>query len=258
MKKIALITGASSGIGKEFVIQISKRYQNLDEIWLVARRKDRLTELAKKISIPVKEIELDLTKKEQIRIIKELLLKEQPQISLLINCAGVGKVGKFEQISQEEQMDMIRLNCLALTFLCRECISYMKRGSKIINMGSIASFFPMPDFAVYAATKSYVLNFSRALRIELKRKGIFVTTVCPGPVVTEFFQIAEKTGYHTWYKKFFVAKPQEVVQQALEDSKRGRELSIYQGGVRALRVLAKLLPHRILLWLMEWIDRILN
>ena len=254
MKKIALITGASSGIGKEFTVQISKRYQKLDEIWLIARRKERLALLEKEISIPIKIIELDLTKQEGMRSIKELLYKEQPQIRFLINCAGFGKVGEVTRMKEEEQLDMIRLNCIALTFLSKECIKYMKGGSHIVNMGSIASFFPVFHFAVYAATKAYVLSFSRALRFELNKRDISVTTVCPGPVNTEFFHVAEKTGYSAWYKDCFLAQPQKVVAKALDDIKRGRELSIYKGEIYTLRVFSKLFPHRFMLWAMEWIE----
>lgn len=254
MKKIALITGASSGIGKEFALQISKCYQKLDEIWLIARRKERLIQLEEEISIPIKIIESDLTKQEEIQSIKELLYKEQPQIRFLVNCAGFGKVGEVTRMKEEEQLDMIRLNCIALTFLSKECIKYMKSGSHIVNMGSIASFFPVLHFAVYAATKAYVLSFSRALRSEIKRRGISVTTVCPGPVNTDFFHIAEKTGYQAWYKDCFLAQPQKVVEKALDDIKKGRELSIYRGEIRTLRVFAKLFPHRFILWGMEWIE----
>lgn len=255
MKNVALITGASSGIGKEFAVQICRRYQKLDELWLIARRKERLTELAGKLPLPVKVIELDLTKPESKSEIHTLLSQESLQIRILINCAGFGKVGRVEQIKEEEQTEMIRLNCLALTFLCKECLPYMKRGSRIINMGSIASFFPVPEFAVYAATKAYVLSFSRALRAELKGRGIRVTVVCPGPVNTEFFKIAEETGFHAWYKELLLAEPQRVVAQALEDAQKGQEISIYGGGVRGLRFLAKLLPHRFLIWVTEFVDR---
>ena len=123
---------------------------------------------------------------------------------------------------------MIRLNCEALTDLTHRMIPHMRRGSRIIQMASSAAFMPQPYFAVYAATKSYVLSFSRALGEELKSAGIYVTNVCPGPVETPFLSHAYgRYGEMSFFKKMATAKPDRVVRKALKDCKRGKEVSLY-------------------------------
>lgn len=142
---------------------------------------------------------------------------------------------------------MIRLNCEALTNITHRIIPYMQKNSRIIQLASSAAFLPQLDFAVYAATKSYVLSFSRALREELKGKGIYVTAVCPGPVDTPFFDIAEKTGTTLSIKKYTMVKPGRVVSLALRDSYRKRAMSVCSLPIQAFGVLAKLMPHGALL-----------
>ena len=195
--RIAVVTGASSGMGREFVLQLGYFYKNLDEIWVIARRRERLEELAGISRIPLRIIDGDLQKKKVYRRIHEILTEEKPNIRMLINSAGFGKSGTVTEIARENfriQTDMVDLNCRALTRMTLLCLPYMSRGSRIVNLASAAAFCPQPSFAVYAATKSYVLSFSRAIGKELSDQGIYVTAVCPGPVRTPFFDIAEKTG----------------------------------------------------------------
>ena len=160
---IAVITGASSGIGKEFARQMDEGLRRVEEFWLIARRKDQLEELAGKLSHRARVLPLDLTLREDVKRFHLLLQKEKPQIRLLVNCSGYGIMGNFAGLELEEQTGMIDLNCRALTEMTYLCIPYMKRKSRIIQLASSAAFLPQPGFAVYAASNSYVLSLSRAL-----------------------------------------------------------------------------------------------
>lgn len=187
--KIAIVTGASSGMGREFVRQLGYFYKNLDEIWVIARRKERLEALAKESRVPLRIFAGDLQKKKVYKELRDALEKEQPDLRMLVNSAGFGKSGSVEEISSEKfriQTDMVDVNCRSLTRMTLLCLPFLRAGSRIVNLASASAFCPQPYFSVYAATKSYVLSFSRSLGEELRKKGIVVTAVCPGPVDTEF------------------------------------------------------------------------
>lgn len=246
MKKIAIVTGASSGMGAEFVTQISQRYSKLNEIWIIARRKELLEELAEKITMDTKIFALDLSKDEDIRKLSMKLEEEKPDVKLLVNSAGYGVVGPFELSDYESQIGMIDVNCRALTAVTYLVLPYMGSNSRIIQMASSAAFIPQPDFAVYAATKSYVLSFSRALKRELKEREITVTAVCPGPVKTAFFDIADPNDQKPFYKKMVMANPRRVVEKAIRDCALGDEVSVYGISMKAARFLAKILPTKVL------------
>lgn len=245
--KIAIVTGASSGMGRDFVKYISALNPTLDEIWVIARRHDRLVELQKKVPTKLRFLSLDLTKEESIQEIKDLLRQNQPSIKYLVNSAGYGKIGNFKSISYADNIGMIDINCKALTAMTFICLPYMKRKSRIINLASSAAFMPQAKFSVYAASKAYVLSFSRALAHELKPRQITVTAVCPGPVKTEFFDIAEENGSIAFYKKVFMAESKEVVKQALRDSLKGKEKSVYGIGMKLADFGAKITPHKLIL-----------
>lgn len=248
--KIAIITGASSGMGREFAKQIEFLYKDLDEIWVIARRKERLEELKSHIKTKTRIFEGDLLEKDIYKELSETLEEEIPNIRMLVNAAGFGKVGKVKEIACEDQTEMIHLNCIALTHMTKLCIPYMTRGSRIVNLASASAFCPQPSFSVYAATKSYVLSFSRSLRAELSDEGILVTAVCPGPVDTEFFKVSgkkEKNGV----KDAVTVKPAAVVKQALLDARDGKEVSVYGVPMKLSRVAAKLVPHSIILRVMK-------
>ena len=203
MKRIAIVTGASSGLGKEFAKQISG-FCDLDEIWIIARRKEKLDELAKEINSSknfdiVKPIQLDLSKRENLYQFQKLLQEEslklhsiesKLEVAILINNAGFGTYGPFEETPLEKEIEMVDLNCTAITALCGYAIPYMNKGGLIINTASLAAVLPLGNFAVYGATKSFVLSLSIALKAELKDKGIKVCALCPGPVSTEFANVA--------------------------------------------------------------------
>lgn len=244
---IIIITGASSGIGQEFALQLDTAFSNIDEIWLIARRKERMEEVAKVMEHKTRIITMDVTNKESFFELSDLLKVHDVKIRMLINCAGYGIMGEFFKQKLSDQTGMIRVNCEALTSLTHLCIPYMKRNSRIIQMASSAAFLPQANFAVYAASKSYVLSFSRALAEELRPKGIYVTAVCPGPVETEFFDIAERTGSTLAFKKKMMVTSERVVEDAIKDSYNKKTVSVCSGMIKFFRVIAKVLPHDLLL-----------
>lgn len=230
MKKIAVITGASSGIGREFTKQVAAKYQ-FDEIWIIARREDKLRELENEVIRPVV---MDVCGKAGVEAFKTFLENEDKklrsqasgiEIGLLINNAGFGTYGPFEETSLNRQLEMIDLNCVTVTGICGVALPYLNSGSVIINTASLAAFLPLGNFAVYAASKSYVLSFSVALAAELKDKGIKVCALCPGSVSSEFANVASN-GARREVKGGF--PPQKVVAQCLRRAFRGKTIALYR------------------------------
>lgn len=238
MKNIAIITGASSGMGKEFAVQVAQKY-DFDEIWIVARRIENLEQIALDINQNnhfnvVKPVQLDLGDVAGVHKLEKLLAQENKKLSkvesgieigLLVNNAGFGTYGPFRDTPVEQEMQMVELNCTALTGLCGIALPYMKKGSVIINTSSLAAFMPLGNFAVYAATKAYVLSFSVALAAELKDRGIKVSALCPGSVSTEFANVASN-GARKEVKGGI--PPQGVVAQCLERAFKGKLTSLYR------------------------------
>lgn len=230
---IAIVTGASSGMGREFARQLAKRLSKTDEIWLLARGREALEELAIELhhherTVKIRTIAIDITDERKLARFAEVLMIRNPRISVLVNCAGTGIYGAFDKQSRDEVTQTVRLNVLALTQMTKLCLPYMKKGSRIIQMASGAAFCPQPDFAVYAASKAYVYSFGTALAKELKKSGITVTVVCPGPVKTSFLDHAYgRYGQMNRLKKLAMAKPEKVVRRALVDSKKKKTLSLY-------------------------------
>ena len=253
---IVLITGASSGIGREFALQLDSCFQkNIDEFWLISRSRKGLEETAKLCSHKTRILPMDVTKPDLLDLLEDTLTAQNAVIRVLVNGAGFGLMGKFSEQDRQGALGMIRLNCEALTDLTHRLLPYMRKNSRIIQMASSAAFLPQPDFAVYAATKSYVLSFSRALGEELRPMGIYVTSVCPGPVDTPFFDIAEKTGTTLAVKKYTMVSAREVVSLALRDSYRKKNMSVCSFPIQAFQVLAKVLPHQVLLSIMGVLKR---
>ncbi len=245
--RIAIITGASSGMGREFALQISQK-ETFDEIWVIARREEALKELQEQIETKVRPIALDLTKQESFTAYEELLKTEQPDVALLANIAGFGKFGRYDQIPLQDCMDMIDLNCKALVSMTQLTLPYMKRGGKIMQLDSLSAFQPVPYLNIYGSTKAFVLSYSRALNRELKKDGIRVLSVNPGWVRTEFFDHATVTSNDavTYYNKIYEAK--DVIRTAIHDLYHTKkDVSIHGLRIRLQVLGVKFLPHKLVM-----------
>ncbi len=245
-KRIAVITGASSGMGRRFAQTADVPGEPLDEIWVIARRADRLAEL--EAPFPVRALPMDLTDRSSFGIYGAALAEEQPDVRLLINCSGFGK---FDASFDEElctNLNMLDLNCAALMAMCQLTEPYMSRGARIVNIASVAAFQPIPYINVYAATKAFVLSFSRGLSRELRGRGISVTAVCPFWTQTEFFDRAVAKDKEPVVKKYTAMySPEQIVRRAWRDVLRGRDVSRFGFVARAQAALAKHLPHRLVM-----------
>lgn len=241
---IAIITGASSGMGMEFAKQIDNNLRKTDEIWLLARRREPMEELARSMQTKTRCVSIDITDEKELKHFAEVLAIGAPKITMLVNCAGVGIHGDFSEQRDDDISAMLRLNVMALTCLTKICLPYMRRGSKIIQFASGAAFVPQAHFAVYAATKSYVYSFSMALKKELKKRGISVTTVCPGPVNTPFLEKAYgDISRMNILKKLTMVSADRVVSKAIEDCKRGRAVSVCGLPMKALYLATQSIQH---------------
>ncbi len=247
MKNIAVITGASSGIGKYFAETVDTA-GNFDEIWVIARNLDRLEALKEIVPFPTRAIALDLSEKTSYVEFGKLLEEEKPNVQLLINCSGFGKFCATLDTPLEVNLNMVDLNCEAIVALCQLAIPYMETGAKIINIASVAAFQPIPYINVYGATKAFVLSYSRALNREMKKRGITVTAVCPFWTKTEFFNRAVAAETDPVVKKYVAMyEPKQIVTRAWRDMKKGKDVSMYGFIARAQTLLTKLLPHKIIM-----------
>ena len=237
--KIAVITGASSGMGREFVYALD-RDEEFDQLWVIARRSERLAELQSRCRAQVRPIVLDLGQRESFAVYRALLEKERPDIAVLVNASGFGLFGVFTEMDMDEQLDIIDLNSRSLTAMCHMSLPYMSRGSRIYNMGSMSSWQPVPYINVYGASKAYVLSFSRALGVELRGRGVRVMAVCPGWIRTEFFDRAIHDDTVSYFNRYY--DPEQVVEKALKDMKRGRSTSVLGFPERMQARLVKFLP----------------
>lgn len=240
--RIAIITGASAGLGTEFVRQL-EGYFDVDEVWMIARREEPMRKLAGELKrAKGVTIGLDLQDPESLKVLEKRLKDSEVTVRVLINNAGYGKIGSFAALELEPQLGEIDLNCRTLTALTHICLPFMTAGAHLIPVASSIGYAPAPNMAVYAATKAYVLSFSYALRHELKGRGIHVTAVCPGPVNTEFVQVAVGAGKGWQLSKNMAATADGVVAKALRDAKVGRAVSVYGPHIRLFTLLAKILP----------------
>lgn len=251
--KIAIVTGASSGMGREFVRQLSE-YVQVDEIWAVARRREALEALKAETTVPVRPVVLDLLEMESFDKIRAMLEETRPEIRLLVNAAGFGKFGAYHKTSIEDDCRMIDLNCKALLVMTRLCIPYMKPGSHILELDSLSAFQPVPYITTYGATKAFVLSYSRAMNRELKDKGIRVMAMNPGWVKTEFFRHAFQTndGEVQYFDRLYEAA--DVVKTGLHDLyKTKKDCSIHGLPVKLQVLAVKLVPHRFVMdiWLKQ-------
>ena len=242
--RAAVVTGASAGIGREFVLAIDRK-GGFDEIWVIARRAERLEELKSVCRTTVRPVVLDLSDLKALEDYRLLLEKEKPEIGLLVNAAGFGVFGPFDAQDLGRQLSSVSVNSVALTGMCHISIPYMKKGDSIINMGSNSSWQPVPYQTVYGASKSYVLNFSRALGRELKGRGIHVMCVCPGWIKTEFQEVARHDEFIRYVDRWYT--PQQVAARAMKDLERRRVVSILGHPVRRQVRLVKFLPVKLVM-----------
>ena len=244
---IAIVTGASSGMGREFVYALD-REKKYDEIWVIARRLDRLTALADETETRIVPIALDLTKEESFRTYRALLAARKPEVQVLVNCSGFGKFGTYKDIDPEVSCEMIDLNCKALVRMTEYTLPYVKEGGYILQLDSLSSFQPVPYIGVYGATKAFVLSYSRALNVELKPRRIKVMAICPGWVKTEFFARSKTdcTDAVTYFNVLYEAK--DVVATAMKDMyKKHKDVSIHGLPIRLQVLGVKLMPHRLVM-----------
>jgi short-subunit dehydrogenase len=248
----ALITGASAGLGREFARQLATRAASMV---LVARREERLHELRHELgqldpSLNVHIRRTDLANPAEVDELTAWLEREKIDVDLLINNAGVGDFGPFATIDPARLDQILSVNIVVLTRLTRKLLPGMiakKRGA-ILNVSSSAGFLPMAGFAVYAASKAYVTSFSEALRAEVRGQGVHVSTLCPGPVRTEFMQVAQRPG-----RRPYAAAPelvhvsaQAVVHEALAAVQKNQPLVIPGFLMKLGMVFVRLMPMPIL------------
>ena len=249
---IAIVTGASSGMGREFVLQL-KNYVSVDEIWVIARRKAALESLKEESVVPVRPIVLDLCDSNSFSEFAAILEAENPNVKLLVNAAGFGKFGGFQKVSLEDDCKMIDLNCKALVMMTRLVVPYMAPGSHILQLDSLSAFQPVPYITTYGATKAFVLSYSRAMNRELKPLGIRCMAMNPGWVKTEFFNHAIQTNGDNevqYYNHLWEAA--DVVATGLKDLyKTKKDYSVHGFSVRMQVRAVKLLPHSMVMntWL---------
>lgn len=242
---IAIVTGATSGLGRAFLEEWAARGLRFDQVWLVARHAEALQKLVDVLPWSVRCFAIDLSAREDRAQLARAIAEARPQVQALVNAAGYGKIGDVAQIDAVEQTGMVDLNCTALVDVTQQALPYMARGGVIYEIASVAAFLPQPGFAVYAATKAFVLSFSRALAAEQRKRGVRVVAVCPNPMHTAFFERAgEKPSL---FKLLFFEKPRDVACAAMRDAAKGRDVSTNCRMATAIRIAAKLLPHRIII-----------
>ena len=242
--RIAVVTGASSGMGREFAKQLAEKF-SFDEMWVIARRLERLEALKDAVSVPVRPVPLDLTKRESITEFERLLKETNPEISFLVNASGFGLFKEFDKAPLDSYYEMIALNDSAVVGVTYTALPYMSKGSRIWNICSVAAFQPIPYINIYAATKAFALSFTRALNVELKEKGIKALAVCPFWTKTEFFDRAVSDSTISYYQCMY--DPAKVVARAIKDMDTGKDVSIYGREARMNAFLTKLLPHRLVM-----------
>ena len=245
---IAVITGASSGLGWEYAKAVYSTRTDLDEIWVIARRNDRLLQLQNELGSTIIPVAFDITNPQSVEDYIQLLKDKNATVKLLINNAGFGKLGCFNELSLQENTGMVRLNCEALTAITSATLPFMNEHSEIINSCSIASFAPNTRMAVYSSTKAYVMSLSRALREELKKRKINVLAVCPGPMDTEFLGIANiEKGTSKTFDTLPRVNPRTMAVKSLKASRKGRAVYTNRIFYKFYRLLAKLLPHSLVM-----------
>ena len=245
--KIAIVTGASNGLGREYARLLDG--EQMDEIWLVARREKLLLELEKELAASVRIFPCDLTQDASIQQLADCLAREKPDLRYLVNAAGFGKIGSEMDISLTDIQHMLDLNCKAALAMTHISIPYMGKGSHILQICSCSAFQPIPYLNAYAATKSFLLHYSRALAVELEPQGISVAAICPYWVKdTEFIGIAKQTSNSSYIRSFPLAGSQKkIAEKSFRAAKRGENVITPDAVSTLHRILTSVLPHSLLM-----------
>lgn len=250
MKTIAIITGASAGLGREFT-RILKDKKEICEIWAIARHREKLDKLRRQMGPKIVPISLDLSDAAQITDLGHRLAQSGVEVRYLVNNAGYAKFCSYGDLNIADSLNMINLNIGGVVAMGLTCIPYMPAGSHIINIASQAAFQPLPYQNLYSSTKAFVRNYTRALHVELKDRGITATAVCPGWLKTDLYDRANIGAAKATRNFFGMTTPDKVARKAVADADKGKDLSIYGLYVNFCHIGAKLLPQQTVMkiWL---------
>lgn len=251
--KIAVVAGASSGLGREFVFLLDTA--GMDEIWVTARRKERLLALQKQVQTQVRVFAGDICQNDTIQSIQSALQQEKPEVAYVIYAAGVGRIGATAEIPAADVRQMLRVNCEGAALMTSLCLPYMKKGSHIAEICSVAAFQPIPYLNVYAATKAFLYRYSLALAAELKPQGIAVTAVCPYWVKdTEFISIASKTNRSAHFCRYpFADTAKKTAKRAWRDIQKERMVSTPGWTAKWERLAAACIPAKLIMWFCRYL-----
>ncbi len=251
--KIALITGASSGMGMQFARELLSR-RVCTGFLLVARREERLATLAAELLSAGAEmaltLPLDLCADDAMEKIKSTLEEQKITLHYLVNAAGFGAYGAFDQVPTATVRGMIDLNVRAAVLLNQTVLPYVGKGGHVVMLGSASCFTALPYFSVYAASKAFILHYAKALRVEAKEHGIAVTCLCPGWVDTEFLPLADRDKSLPHPKSYSpLLSSEKVVRYAVSRAERRRFYAVTGWYTKLQHLLSKILPSRVLTWL---------
>ncbi|MCI2058642.1 MAG: SDR family NAD(P)-dependent oxidoreductase [Oscillibacter sp.] len=246
--KTAVVTGASSGLGTEFVRQIPEIFPEVECLWLIARRREKLEQLAAEVpeGLSTLCLTLDLCDPMSFAALQERLSAEKPELSLLVNCAGCGYLGRVGEMALSDQCRMIDLNVRALSAVTAMALPYLPRGGRVLNVSSIAAFCSNPRMTVYSASKAYVSSFTLGLGEELKARGAAATAVCPGPMRTEFLDAGGITGNSRTFELLPYCDQVRVAGGALRAARAGRGVYTPRAFYKFYRAAAKLVPQQLM------------
>ena len=244
----AIITGASSGLGREYALAIQRLFPEIEEYYLIARRKERLEALAAELAgKKARVLALDLTRDECLDEYRAVLEEAKPDVKIFVNNSGYGWLGDFDESDWRTQTGMVDVNVRAATAMLSITLPHMQRGSMALQVCSIAAFVPNPRMAVYSSTKAYLLSLSKAVREEQAPKGVNVLAVCPGPMDTEFLYVAKVNGRSRTFELLPRVVPSEVAYKSLVAAELGREVYTNRLFYKFYRVLGRVLPHQFLM-----------